>query len=194
MSFAFVINSVILGVGLAMDAFSVSLANGLNEPCMKKKKMVAIAFVFAFFQAAMPITGWFYVHFLADKFNAFRPLIPWIALALLAYIGIEMIHDGLKSDKKEMCKSEENLNLKTLIIQGVATSIDALSVGFTTADYNFHMAFLSALIISAVTYLICIFGVVIGKYFGTKIAGKSSVFGGIILIGIGIKIFITGIY
>ena len=194
MSFAFVVNSVILGVGLAMDAFSVSLANGLNEPCMKKKKMVAIAFVFAFFQAAMPITGWFFVHFLADKFNAFRPLIPWIALALLAYIGIEMIHDGLKSDKKEMCKSEENLNLKTLIIQGVATSIDALSVGFTTADYNFHMAFLSALIISAVTYLICIFGVVIGKYFGTKIAGKSSVFGGIILIGIGIKIFITGIY
>lgn len=194
MSFAFVVNSVILGVGLAMDAFSVSLANGLNEPCMKKKKMVAIAFVFAFFQAAMPITGWFFVHFLADKFNAFRPLIPWIALVLLAYIGIEMIHDGLKSDKKEMCKSEENLNLKTLIIQGVATSIDALSVGFTTADYNFHMAFLSALIISAVTYLICIFGVVIGKYFGTKIAGKSSVFGGIILIGIGIKIFITGIY
>lgn len=194
MSFAFVINSVILGVGLAMDAFSVSLANGLNEPCMKKKKMVAIAFVFAFFQAAMPIIGWFFVHFLADKFNAFRPLIPWIALALLAYIGIEMIHDGLKSDKKEMCKSEENLNLKTLIIQGVATSIDALSVGFTTADYNFHMAFLSALIISAVTYLICIFGVIIGKYFGTKIAGKSSVFGGIILIGIGIKIFITGIY
>ena len=194
MSFSFIISSVILGVGLAMDAFSVSLANGLNEPCMKKKKMVAIALVFAVFQAVMPLAGWFCVHFLADKFAAFRPLIPWIALALLAYIGIEMILEGMKSDKNEMCKSEETLDFRTLIIQGVATSIDALSVGFTTAEYNFRMAFISAIIISAVTYLICISGVIIGKYFGTKIAGKSSVFGGLILIGIGIKIFITGVF
>lgn len=191
-SFAFIFNSVLLGVGLAMDAFSVSLANGLHEPCMKKKKMLGIAFVFAAFQAIMPLTGWFCVHTIADKFESFRPFIPWIALVLLLYIGTGMIKEGFdKGDKEECCS--DSLGLGSLIIQGIATSIDALSVGFTIADYNAVMAFASAMIIAAVTFVICFSGVKIGKSCGTRISGKSSILGGAILIFIGFEIFITGI-
>ena len=83
----FLISNILLGVGLAMDAFSVSLANGLNEPCMRKRKMCGVAGIFAFFQAFMPLTGWICVHTMLEYFQAFGVLIPWIALALLGYIG-----------------------------------------------------------------------------------------------------------
>lgn len=85
--FMFLFNSVLLGVGLAMDAFSVSLANGLNEPQMGTRRMCGIAGVFAFFQALMPMTGWVCIHTIVSRFQAFEKLIPWIALVLLLYIG-----------------------------------------------------------------------------------------------------------
>ena len=189
LSLSFFIQSISTGVGLAMDAFSVSLTDGLSEPKMKQKKMLTVAGLFALFQAAMPLAGWFCVHTLVSYFNAFEPFIPWIALALLAYIGGKMLYEGIKCEGEE-CKLVR-LGFGTLLIQGVATSIDALSVGFTIAEYNFLEALLSCLIIGAVTFLICFIGIIIGKRVGTTLSSKASVFGGVILILIGLEIFIT---
>ena len=187
----FIINSIFLGVGLAMDAFSVSLANGLNEPLMKKKKMCGIAGVFAVFQGLMPMLGWICVHTIVKYFESFEGYIPWIALVLLLFIGGKMLIEGIKSKDEDEEKSK--VGLGALLIQGIATSIDALSVGFTIAEYDLPMALLCALIIALVTFVICIFGLFIGKKFGTKLSNKATIFGGIILIIIGMEIFITGI-
>lgn len=190
----FVIQSVMLGVGLAMDAFSVSLANGLSEPNMKGKRICLIAGVFALFQAIMPLTGWFCVHNLIRFFAVFEKCIPWIALLLLGFIGGKMIREGLQKKEEAVEKSEAVLGFKMLILQGIATSIDALSVGFTISEYEFIMALACALIIAVVTFFICVAGVKIGKKFGMKLADKASVFGGVILLVIGIEIFVTGIF
>ena len=188
----FIINSVLLGVGLAMDAFSVSLANGLNEPAMKKNRMSLIAGVFAFFQAAMPMIGWICVHTIMQVFKNFEKFIPWIALLLLCYIGGELLLDGIKNQDSE--EESTKLGFGALMVQGVATSIDALSVGFTIAEYGFVMALSCALIIAVVTFIISFAGLILGKKFGTKFAGKASILGGVILIGIGLEIFLTGIF
>lgn len=193
-SLGFVIQSVLLGVGLAMDAFSVSLANGLNEPKMRAKRMYLIASVFAFYQALMPLIGWFCVHNLVKFFTVFEKFIPWIALILLAFIGGKMVLEGIRNKEEEAEESESGLGFKLLMVQGIATSIDALSVGFTISEYGFIMALVSALIIAAVTFVICMAGVIIGKKFGTKLANKASVLGGVILIVIGLEIFITGLF
>lgn len=191
-SITFFINSILLGVGLAMDAFSVSLANGLNEPKMKAGRMSLIAGVFAIFQAAMPMIGWTCVHTVVQYFSAFEKFIPWIALILLLYIGGKMLIEGIKGGDEENGEVK-NLAFGALMVQGVATSIDALSVGFTIADYNFVMALVCALIIAAVTFGISITGLIIGKKVGTKLAGKANILGGVILIGIGIEIFVKGL-
>lgn len=186
----FFINSILLGVGLAMDAFSVSLANGLNEPNMRKSKLCGIAGVFAFFQALMPMLGWICVHTILKYFKVFEKFIPWIALILLALIGGNMLYEGIKNEGDE---EKPQVGIGALLVQGVATSIDALSVGFTIAEYGLLMAIVCALIIAVVTFVICVAGLAIGKKVGMKFAGKASIFGGIILILIGIEIFITGI-
>lgn len=191
-SFLFFANSALLGLGLAMDAFSVSLANGLNEPKMIKKKMCGIAGVFAFFQAFMPMIGWICVHTIVQYFKAFEKCIPWIALILLLFIGGKMLIDGIRNKNAESEKPK--VGLWALLVQGVATSIDALSVGFTIAEYDLVMAFVCALIIAAVTFITCMAGLVIGKKFGMKFANKATILGGIILIGIGIEIFVTGLF
>ena len=183
----FVINSGLLGVGLAMDAFSVSLANGLAEPCMGRRRQSAIAGVYAGFQFAMPMIGWICVHTIAQIFTGFQKFIPWIALILLLYIGGKMLIEGIRN--KEDGQTCKRLSITTLIIQGIATSIDALSVGFTIANYEVSMAFIASLIIAVVTFIICVGGLVIGRKFGTRLAGKASILGGAILIAIGFKIF-----
>ena len=188
----FFFNSVLLGVGLAMDAFSVSLANGLNEPCMRKQKMCGVAGVFAFFQAIMPMIGWICVHTIVQCFKAFEKCIPWIALLLLLFIGGKMLVEGIKNKDGENEKTK--VGIAALLIQGVATSIDALSVGFTIAEYELVMAVVCALIIAVVTFVICMAGLTIGKKFGTKFANKATIFGGVILIVIGVEIFVTGVF
>lgn len=188
----FFVNSAMLGVGLAMDAFSVSLANGLNEPKMKKRKMAGVAGTFAFFQGLMPMIGWVCVHTIVQYFKAFENWIPWIALILLAYIGGNMLKEGLSKEESE--EEKPGVGVKALIIQGIATSIDALSVGFTIAEYGLLMAIVCALIIMALTFVICMGGLYIGKKFGNKLANKASIFGGVILIIIGIEIFVTGVF
>lgn len=191
----FFINSIAFGAGLAMDAFSVSLANGLSDARMKFRKMCGIAGAFAFFQALMPMLGWVCIHTIVEHFKNFEKFIPWIALVLLLYIGGEMLLDGIKTGKKK-CEEEpqKKLTVSTLMLQGIATSIDALSVGFSIAEYGLAEALISALIIAAVTFAICMAGLFIGKKFGTYLAGKASILGGVILIVIGVEIFIGGIF
>ena len=191
-NFMFFFNSVLLGVGLAMDAFSVSLANGLNEPGMRRKKMCGIAGVFAMFQALMPMIGWVCVHTIVKYFRAFEKFIPWIALGLLLFIGGNMLAEGIKNKDTE--EEKPKVGLTALLIQGVATSIDALSVGFTISEYGVVMAVVCAAIIAAVTFLICMGGLIIGKKVGTRFSSKAAILGGVILIFIGVEIFITGIF
>lgn len=190
-SFIFVFNSILLGVGLAMDAFSVSLANGLHDNKMKVNRMCIIAGVYAFFQFLMPMIGWICVHTIVRTFQAFEKFIPWIALILLVYIGGNMLKESITG--KQEVEQEEKLGIGTLIVQGIATSIDALSVGFAISDYGLFMAFVCAVIIGLVTFAICIAGLIIGKKFGTRFANKAGILGGCILILIGLEIFLKGI-
>ena len=190
LDFMFFLNSILLGIGLSMDAFSVSLANGLNEKTIRPKKMFLISGTFAFFQALMPLIGWFLVHSLLSVFETFSIFIPYITLALLGFIGAKMIVDSIKHQNEE---EKTKVGFWGLIVQGIATSIDALSAGFTIAHYNLIMTLISILIIAIITFILSFIGINVGKRFGTKLSNKASIFGGIMLIAIGIEIFLTGI-
>ena len=161
---------------------------------MKKGRMCFIAGVYAFFQFAMPMIGWICVHTVVEYFQNFEKFIPWIALALLLWIGGKMIWEAvLGEEKSDEDKALTKLTFATLLIQGVATSIDALSVGFTIADYGLPMAFVASLIIAGVTFAICMTGLLIGKKAGEKLGSKATLLGGMILVGIGIEIFVKGV-
>ena len=188
----FFINSILFGIGLAMDAFSVSMANGLQEPDMKPGRMCMIAGVFGMFQTLMPLTGWICVHTVVELFSGFQKLIPWIALILLLYLGGRMLLEGRRGEDPE--GTPPAIGWTGLLLQGIATSIDALSVGFTIAEYSWLAAAVEALIIGVVTFEICMVGLRLGKHFGTKLAGRASILGGIVLIGIGLEIFIKGVF
>jgi putative Mn2+ efflux pump MntP len=192
MNILFIGNSIALGVGLAMDAFCVSMTNGMNDPKMKRGKMLGIAGMYALFQFGMPMIGWFCVHTIVAWFRAFQKFVPWIALLLLLYIGVGLLLEGIRN--REEASEEYRLTIRELLIQAVATSIDALSVGVAISHYGAPMAFAAALIIAAVTMTVCVAGVNIGRKFGTILAGKANILGGIILIGIGIEIFIKGVF
>ena len=192
LGFSLIFNSILLGLGLAMDAFSVSLANGLNEPDMKKSKMTGVAGMFAVFQGLMPMIGWICVHTLLQYFQSFEKFIPWIALGLLGFIGGKMLVEGIRNKDEEAEKI--GVGFGALVVQGIATAIDALSVGFTIADYDLTSAIISAVIIAVVTFGICLGGIIIGRKVGTKLAGKAGIFGGAILIFIGIEIFVSSFF
>lgn len=194
MDLLFVLNSAALGVGLAMDAFSVSLANGLHEPRMSGRRTCAIALVYAVFQYAMPMIGWVCVRTVAELFSWFRRLIPWIALGLLLYIGGKMLLEGLRErGAPERQEARPALKRGDLLLQGIATSIDALSVGFTLAEYRFLQANAAALIIGTVTFGICFCGLHVGRRAGTRLSWGAAVLGGVILILIGLEIFAKGV-
>ena len=186
--FPFFLNSVLFGVALAMDAFSVSIANGLQEPDMKRSKGLLIAGTFAFFQYLMPMIGWTCVHFIVETFSVVAKYVPYVAFVVLAVIGSKMIVDGVKKKGEKAA-----VGWVGLLVQGIATSIDALSVGFTTAEYSVFGALVSGAIIAVETFGICALGVFIGKKFGQKLSDKATVVGGVILILIGLEIMIRGI-
>ena len=186
-SFLFFTNCVLLGVGLAMDAFSVSIANCLANPRMNRAEMSGMAFSYGFFQFLMPMVGWFCVHTIISIFEKFQPFIPWIAFILLLYIGGKMVLEGIRGEVEEEGKK---LTFGILMLQSVATSIDALSVGFTIAEYQTAMALAASLIIAVVTFGICMGGAFIGKKAGSHLSGKASILGGTILIVIGLEILI----
>ncbi len=188
--FLFICKSILLGVGLAMDAFSVSMANGLQNPGMSRKRMFIIAGTFAFFQFLMPMIGWVCVHTISERFTAFQKMVPWIAFLLLAFIGGKMLLEGIRG--AEETEEEIRVSHSELFMQGIATSIDALSVGFTIASYSAARALAASVLIAVTTLIICIAGVRIGRYFGMRLAGKASILGGVILIAIGCKILFGG--
>lgn len=204
-NFQFFLNSILIGIALAMDAFSVSLANGLNEPEMPKKKVVGVAGTFAVMQGVMPLIGWFFVNAMVGIFGVLERFIPWIALALLGFIGGKMLVEGIEENKcrnaaltaeeAASCPMPKKIGFTALLVQGVATSIDALSVGgVAISEYIFIQALVSVTLIALVTLGICTAGIILGKKFGTALAGKSSIFGGAILIFIGLEIFITSFF
>ena len=213
----FIGNSILLGVALAMDAFSVSVAHGLSAPNMKSSHMMTVAGVFAFFQFLMPMIGWICVHTIVQQFAAFEKAVPWIALILLAALGINMIREGVQEKRMEaevsdgvkanaVCNANDRgvydsgkrgtkntgmrLAAGVLLAQGIATSIDALSVGFTISSYGALMAFAASLIIAIVTFAICVGGVKIGQKIGERFNSYATIIGGLILIAIGLEIFI----
>ena len=189
----FFVNSILFGIGLAMDAFSVSMVNGFLEPEMKKSRMALIAGTFCGYQILMPLLGWLCVHTIAEIFTSFQSLIPWIALILLAYIGGKMLLEGIRGGEDDE-ETAGTLGFGALMVQGIATSIDALSVGFTIADYHWLAALVESVIIGVVTFGICWGGLEIGKRFGTKLSDKASILGGVILLFIGIEIFVRGVF
>ena len=194
LNFVFFVTNILLGFGLAMDAFSVSLADGLAEPCMRRTKRLGVAGTFALLQGLMPLLGWTCVHYVMEWFTGLYKLIPWISLALLGYIGGKMLFDGLSHHCEEGRPCCRKIAATTILMQGLATSIDALSVGFTIAGYDLLPALVAALLIAAVTLPVCLLGIYLGARFGTRFSNRAEVLGGVLLILIGIEIFITGIF
>ncbi len=187
---SFFVTSLALGVGLAMDAFSVSIADSMREPEMRGGRKALIAGVFGVFQFLMPLIGWFFVHELVSMINVFIKFTPWISLFLLVYLGINMIRE--KEDENSE-GGARHITGGELIVQGIATSIDALSVGFTIADHTALMAVISGLIIGITTFVLCWVALHTGHLFRGRLKIRENVIGGTILILIGIKVFIEGV-
>ncbi len=188
MNLMFFLSNVLLGLALAADAFSVSLANGLNDQKMKPAKMLAISGTFGFFQGIMPFIGWLCIHYLLEIFNVLNKIIPYLSLMLLLILGIKMLIDGSKNTSET---EPPKVGVVAVLVQALATSIDALSAGLTFATYDIISTLVAVLIIATITFALCFIGTILGKKFGTKLAGKATIFGGIILILIGLEIFIT---
>ena len=146
-----------------------------------------MAGTFAFFQWLMPMAGWICVHIIVELFQFFEPYIPWIACFLLCFIGGSMVKEGVSRDAEHI---RVGVGKKALLVQGVATSIDALSVGFTIEQMDASAAFVCASIIASVTFAVCVAGVMIGRKFGLRLADKAAVLGGVILISIGLKMVV----
>ncbi len=177
------------GIGLAMDAFAVSICKGIKMPKLKKLRIVIIATFFGGFQMLMPLIGWLLGKQLVEYISAFD---HWIAFALLAFIGGKMAIESFKKDDDCDCGCDEKLDIKELFLLAIATSIDALAVGITFSMYNINIVS-SIGIIGAITFVLCALGVVIGNKFGAKFKSKAELIGGIVLVGIGIKLLIEGL-
>lgn len=181
------IEFLLIGVGLAMDAFAVSICKGLCMKKVNKKQALTIALFFGAFQALMPFLGWA----LGTQFEQYIVSFDhWIAFILLAFIGGQMIKEALSGDEEEIvCPVDPKLDLKELFMLAIATSIDALAVGITFALLRYPIVE-AITIIGVVTFFICIAGVYVGNFFGTKYKKKAELAGGIILICIGTKILL----
>lgn len=178
---------IILSIGLAMDAFAVSVSDGICYRRMGWKGALLIAFTFGFFQAGMPLLG-----FLAGQTvsEAIESVDHWIALILLVFIGGNMLREGVKGLRSpEEIERREYCTARELLLQGIATSIDALAVGVSFAVMKTNI-WTAALSIGIITFICSLCGVGIGKRFGGALKEKAEICGGLILIGIGLKIFL----
>ena len=182
----YLVEFLLLGVGLAMDAFAVSICKGLAMRKVNKKQAVIIALFFGGFQAIMPVIGWLLCKGFQTYIEAFD---HWIAFALLAFIGVKMIIETLREKEDDVVIEEMDppLDMKEMLMLAIATSIDALAVGISLAALDRPIVE-SAAIIGVVTFVISIIGVYIGKFFGNRYKKRAELTGGIILVLIGIKI------
>lgn len=174
---------IVIAIGLAMDAFAVSVCKGLSMKKIEWKKAIIIAVYFGVFQAIMPVFG----YFLGSSFSVFVQKVDhWIAFILLSIIGVNMIKE---STDDEVEKRNDNVDFKTMVVLAIATSIDALAVGVTFAFFEVNIL-IAISIIGIITFILSIFGVIIGNKFGDKFQNKAELAGGIILIIIGVKILL----
>lgn len=179
----------LIGVGLSMDAFAVSICKGLNMKKINYKHALIIGGFFGGFQALMPFLGWA----LGSRFEQYIESIDhWIAFILLTFIGGKMVYESIKGGDDEESSHEDKLDLKELFILAVATSIDALAAGVTFAFLEVSIV-PSITLIGITTFVISVGGVVIGNRFGSKYKNKAEIAGGIILILIGLKILLEGV-
>ena len=177
-------------MGLSMDAFAVSVCKGLSLGSLKPRHAALAGLYFGGFQFLMPLLGRLGIGTLLKAFGKLQDFIPVIAFLVLLVLGVKMLLDGIKAKEKE---EPEEVSKHALILQGVATSLDALSVGFTVfAEYSLLRSVTASLLIGGVTFLLCILGVLIGRKVGTVLKNKAFILGGIILIAIGIEILIKG--
>lgn len=179
------VRSLVLGLGLSMDASATSLANGLKYTYMTKQMMLGMAILFGVMQGVMPFIGYCIGHALIQWIGAY---ISWIALGVLSLLGLNMIISGFQKEDNAL----KSISIKGLVIQGIATSLDALSVGFTMAEYSILDALICVGCISLVTMIMCYISVRIGCRFGKRLGNIAEIFGGLILIGVGIEIFLKG--
>ena len=182
----------LLGVGLAMDAFAVSICKGLGMSKVNGKQCLVIGLFFGGFQALMPFLGWFLGSTFAEKIKAID---HWIAFILLGYIGIKMISDAIKEWKEETKVEEMDLplDLKEMFLLAIATSIDALAVGVTFSFLEVAVAW-ACTIIGVVTFFISCGGVYVGNIFGERYKAKAQIIGGVILVVLGIRILLSHLF
>lgn len=178
-----VIEILLTGIGLAMDAFAVSICKGLSMKKMSWKKAIIIGAYFGIFQGIMPLIGYFLGSTFADLVTSID---HWIAFVLLGFIGINMIKEAFSDESENM---NDNVDFKTMFILAIATSIDALAIGITFAFLEVNIIF-AVLAIAIITFVISIIGVKFGNVFGDKYEKKAGVVGGGILILLGIKILL----
>lgn len=186
--------SLLLGLGLAMDAFGVSITHGIDDDNVSVKKAIIIALTFGVFQGIMPLIGYFIIYGFGKipGFEMiFSQIIPPVSLLILSFLGIKMIVE-YKKDDQEAIKKEKKAFFAILLFEGIATSIDALSSGLAMNDYTFNEMGIGISIIFAITFLMCLLGVLLGKQFGHKLGKKGLLIGGIILIVVGVFIFVKG--
>ena len=195
-----IIDILLTGMGLSMDAAAVSMTNGMNEPKMKLPKILLIALFYGVAQGVMPLIGYYAGSLFA---TAVAKIAPWLALVLLGFIGGKMIFEAICELKKEKNGEQPNeakpLSLGSLAVQALATSIDALAVGISLValDKSGALAvniFVAVSMIAVSTFIISLLSVFVGKKFGELLSDKAELVGGLILVAIGLKIFIEGIF
>ncbi|MCR4794985.1 MAG: manganese efflux pump MntP family protein [Ruminococcus sp.] len=180
---------LLISVGLAMDAFAVSVCKGLSMKKLDLKGGVITAFFFGFFQAAMPAIGYFLGLRFSKVISSFS---HWVSFGLLAFIGGKMIIEAIKGDDEEECGKEYRLDLKELFMLAIATSIDALAVGIVFAAEKTNL-FFSVTMIGVITFALSLAGIFIGHKFGSKYEKGAEIAGGVILILIGVKLLLEGL-
>lgn len=180
---------ILIGFSLAMDAFAVSVCQGVQMKKVDFKQAFVIAFLFGLFQALMPLIGYFIGDQFIDYIASFD---HWVVFAVLGAIGFKMIYDGIfkKNEQEKVALNDEGkLSYKTLILLAIATSIDALAVGVTFSMVGYNI-WLAVSIVGIITLLLCLGAVYIGHFFGDKLKNKAEIIGGVVLVLIGLKILL----
>lgn len=183
------ISLILIAIGLAMDAFAASIVDGLRYHNTTKRHGVFVALTFGLFQGVMPVIGYFLGSLFIDKIKDYD---HWVAFGLLLAIGGFMIFEGIKVIVKPESVKEKEFSWKEVILQGIATSIDALAVGITLSTFDIFIVY-DALVITGITFVVCLLGFFLGTQISKLLKGKYSIaniIGGVILIGIGISIVI----
>lgn len=189
MNFEFVLQALMVGVGLAMDSCTVSMTDGMNEKNMSLGKNILIALIFAIFQQIMPVAG----YFVGRVFSAYIiKYVPLVALIILGVLGVKMLADAIRGQKES--EKLGKITFLMLVLQAIATSIDALSVGVTFVGYNIGQMFFVTSLIGIITFFFTFIGVKLGKRFGTIFGKDAQIVGGLILILNGIEIYMSSLF